>query len=378
MIDRPPLREGRRVKMLNVKRNLSKVKPYVPGRPIEEVKRELGLTNVIKLASNENPYGPSPKVIAAMQKTILNVNRYPDGGCFYLRQALARHLAVKPEQLIFTNGSDELIVIAVRAFVEEGDEVIMSVPTFLIYNIASTVAGAKVKQIPLKDFRYDLAAMKAAVTRRTKMIFLGNPDNPAGSYFTTKELEEFLRGVSKNIAVFIDEAYFEYVDAKDYVDSIALIKKHPNIIVARTFSKMYGLAGLRIGYGIAGSEMIGVLEKLREPFNVNSVAQAAAIACLGDRKYYTDIAGKFREQRTFLRQALQTLGFTTVPSATNFILIKTQNAGQVADALMKKGVIVRNMQSWGLDDYIRVTIGTDVENKRFLRTWGRIVKRGEQ
>lgn len=350
------------------KKTIFNVQPYVPGKPIDEVKRELGLKSVIKLASNENPYGPSPRARQAIIKASQELHRYPDGNCHYLRQELCRRLKIHPQQLIFGNGSDEIIVLAVRAFVEEGDEVVIAQPSFLIYDIASRIAGAKVRGVPLKDFAYDLKAMRAAVTQRTKIIFLGNPDNPSGQYFTRRQLTDFLKGLRKDILIFIDEAYYEYVKAWDYVDSIKLMRRHKNVIVTRTFSKMYGLAGLRVGYGIADEEVIDCLNRIREPFNVNALAQTAALACLKDQAYYRQLAAKIRAQRRFLYDGLERLGLAYVKSHTNFILIEvTKDASEVANALLRKGVIVRNMRAWGLKDFIRVTIGTEAENKIFLR-----------
>lgn len=352
-----------------VKKSILKVKPYVPGKPIEEVKRELGLTNVIKLASNENPYPPSPKVRKAIYNAVKGLNRYPDGDCYYLRTLLAKKLGVNRNQLIFGNGSDELIVLAVKAFVGKGDEVIIAKPSFLIYDIASRIAGATVKAVPLTGFRYNLAAMKKKVSRKTKIIFLGNPDNPSGKYFTCKEITSFLKGLSGDILVFLDEAYFEYVTAKDYVPSVKLIKTHKNVIVTRTFSKMYGLAGLRIGYGMADAGLIDLLNRIREPFNVNSLAQEAAIAVLKDGAYYRAIGRKIAQQRKYLYRNLERMGLEYEKSFTNFILVKIQGSGSaVAKKLLKKGVIVRDMSFWGLNSYIRVSIGTAPENRRFIQT----------
>lgn len=343
------------------------IKPYVPGKPIEEVKRELKLKSVIKLASNENPYPPSPKVVAAISKAAREINRYPDGGCFVLRKALARHLKVDERQLIFGNGSDEVIVLAVKAFVKEGDEVIIAKPSFLIYEIASKVAGAKIHQVPLKDFRYDLKAMKACLNKRTKIVFIGNPDNPSGKFISLKEAEDFMRSVSPDTLVFFDEAYFEYVRSKDYPDTLKLMRRYPNLMITRTFSKMYGLAGLRVGYGIASAEIIDLLNRLREPFNINMIAQAAAVAALGDRVYYAKIARDVEAQRQYLYRSLDKLRLRYETSFTNFILIQVANAKQTAEALLKKGVIIRDMTGWGLSDYIRVSIGTAQENKRFIK-----------
>jgi histidinol-phosphate aminotransferase len=344
------------------------IKPYVPGKPIEEVKREFGLSSVIKLASNENPYPPSPKVLSAMAKAAREVNRYPDGGCFVLRQTLAKHLKVAQDQLIFGNGSDEVIVLAVKAFVGKGDEVIMAKPSFLIYDIASRLAGAKIHEVPLKNFRYDMETMKSKLNNRTKIVFIGNPDNPCGTFINAKQAEDFMKAASKDTLVFFDEAYFEYVQSKEYPDTLKLLKKYPNMIVTRTFSKMYGLAGLRVGYGLASVEIIDMLNRLREPFNVNSIAQVAAVAALADKAYYGRIGRDVETQRQYIYRSLKTLGLQYEESYTNFILIRVAHASQTAQALLKKGVIIRDMTVWGLSNYIRVSIGTAAENKRFIKT----------
>ena len=352
------------------KQTILNVKPYVPGKPIEEVQRELGIKDVIKLASNESPFEPSPKVLQAINKASVSVNRYPDGDCFYLREQLAKRLKLRPRQLIFGNGSDEIIVLVVRAFVGDGDEVVLAKPSFLVYDIASRIAGAKLNAVALKeDFHYDLAAMKEAVTPKTKVIFIGNPDNPSGMYIPKNEMIEFLKGLSRDIVVLIDEAYFEYVKAPDYGYSLELLKTFKNVIVTRTFSKMYGLAGLRIGYGIADEEMIDVLNRIREPFNVNSIAQVAAVACLKDQAYYKKVAATVNTQRKYLYTQLKRLKLDFVKTCTNFILIKTARSGaELMKKLMHKGVIVRDMGFWGLENYIRVTIGTASENKKFIRS----------
>ncbi|MBN1869347.1 MAG: histidinol-phosphate transaminase [Candidatus Omnitrophica bacterium] len=352
-----------------VKKTILKVKPYVPGRPIEEVKRELGLRDVIKLASNENPYGPSPLVLEAIAKGSKELNRYPDSDCFYLREALAKRLQVSANQLIFGNGSDELIALAVRAFVDQGDEVVIAKPSFLMYGIDSRIAGANVKAVALKNFHYDLNGMKKAVNEKTKIVFIGNPDNPSGMYVKEQDMRAFLKGLHRDILVFIDEAYYEYVNARDYADSLHLLKSNKNIIVTRTFSKMYGLAGLRIGYGVANAELIGFLNRIREPFNVNSLAQVAAVAALKDQTYYRGLARNINVQRQYLYKNFRELDLDFVESHTNFILIKTKDkAADVSQRLLERGIIVRNMGAWGLKRYIRVTIGTLNENKRLIKT----------
>jgi histidinol-phosphate aminotransferase len=349
-------------------KNIVNIKPYVGGKPISEVKREFGLKSVIKLASNENPYGPSPKVLKAIEAAARDINRYPDGSCYELRQLIAKRLKVSADQLVFGCGSDEIIVLALRAFVNEGDEVIMAKPSFLVYSIGSTMVGAKLIEVPLQGLRYDLVAMKKAVTSRTKIVFIGNPDNPSGQYPTKSEVEVFLKDLPGNVLVFFDEAYFEFVDAKDYVDTLALLKSRRNIIVTRTFSKLFGLAGLRIGYGIADPQVADFMNRAREPFNVTSIAQAAAIAALKDEAYYKKILKVLEREREVVCAGLELLGLVYSKGATNFIQVRMPRASrEVALDLMKKGIIVRDMSAWGLQDYIRVTIGTPAENKRFLK-----------
>lgn len=352
-----------------VNKNILNVKVYQPGKPIEEVKRELGLKEVIKLASNESPFGPSPKVLKVIARESKKLNRYPDGGCFQLRRALSKRLRVREDQLIFGNGSDEVIVMAIRAFVSPGDEVVVATPSFLIYEIASKVAGAVVRSIPLKNLRYNLDGMAKTITKRTKIIFIGNPDNPAGTYVTDKEVKAFLKSLPKDVIVFFDEAYFEFVSAKDYPDTIGLLKQHKNIVVTRTFSKMYGLAGLRIGYGISTAEIISYLNRVREPFNINSLAQSAALACLRDEAYYKRVVKLILKEKRFLCDGLTKLGVDLKGSATNFVLMDVKkDSTRIADSLLKRGVIVRDMNSWGLKNFIRVTVGTRKENQKLIST----------
>ena len=361
------------------KNYILKVKLYRPGKPIEEVKRELNLKQVVKLASNECPYGPSARVLKAIEKEAKKINRYPDGGCFYLRQELAKRLKVSEQQLIFGNGSDEIIVLAIRAFVREGDEIVVTRPSFLIYEIAGTIAGAKIKAVPAKDFRYDIDGMLKAVTKKTKIIFIANPDNPLGTYVPGKELEKLLKKVRSDVLVFVDEAYFEYVTAKDYPKTIQLLKRYKNLIITRTFSKIYGLAGLRVGYGITSEGTADILNRIREPFNVDSLAQVAARTCLQDQKYYRQVAKKTAQQKKYLYAQLSALGFSYVKSETNFILIDVQrNSTEVFKKLLKQGVIVRDMKAWGLNSFIRVTVGTEKENQKFIKTLKRVlfIKRG--
>lgn len=349
------------------KNHLLAIRPYQPGRPIEEVQREFRLRRVIKLASNENPYPPSPGVIRAIVQAAQRINRYPDDDCTYLRRAMARRLKVAPDRLIFGNGSDEIIYLAVRTFVSSGDEVIIAKPSFLVYTLAPQVEGARIKAIPLKNLCYDLEGMARAVTGKTKIIFIGNPDNPAGTSIREPELIEFLKNIRRDIVIFLDEAYCDFVREPAYPDSIKLLKDYPQLIVARTFSKNYGLAGLRLGYGVAAKEIVEMLNRVREPFNVNSLAQAAALACLRNESYYRRISRRILCQKDFLYKEFQKLGFKFYPSDTNFILVDVQTSGtEFSRRLMKRGIIVRDMKSWGLKSFIRITVGTEEENRKLL------------
>jgi histidinol-phosphate aminotransferase len=302
------------------------------------------------------------------------VNRYPDGACFELRQELARRLKVKPEQLVFGCGSDEVIVLAIRAFVEPGDEVVLAKPSFLVYALASSAAGARLVEVPLKGLKYDLSAMKAAINPKTKIVFIGNPDNPSGQYASRDEVNGFLNGLPQDVIVFFDEAYFELVSEADYPDTLALLRSRRNIIVARTFSKVYGLAGLRIGYGIADPEVADLLNRAREPFNVTSLAQAAALAALKDKAYYQRIVREVTTERKKLCAALDRMGVGYSKGHTNFIQLKlSRDSREISQALLRRGVIVRDMNVWGLENYIRVSIGTPSENKRFLKALGEVL-----
>ena len=357
-----------------IKKHLLKIKPYKPGKPIEEVKRELRLKRAIKLASNENALGPSPAVIRGITKTLKSLNRYPDGGCFYLKKALSKKFRLDPANFIIGNGSDEVIVFAIRAFVKPGEEVIIARPTFLIYEIASKVEGVKIKYAPLKNYRYDLKAIKKAVTKKTKIIFIANPDNPTGSYVTKKEVNSFLSGLRKDVIVFFDEAYYEFAAPKsNYPRTSGLLKKR-NVIITRSFSKIYSLAGVRIGYGMANKDLISGMEKVREPFNVNSVAQAAAIAALSDGNHAKKTLKLTNAGKQYIYRELDSLDIEYVPSATNFVLINIgKKALRVYNALLRKGIIVRYMGAWKLDSFIRVTIGTMSENKEFILTLRKIL-----
>ncbi|MFA6078692.1 MAG: histidinol-phosphate transaminase [Candidatus Omnitrophota bacterium] len=360
-----------------VRNNILGVKPYVPGKPIEEVQREFGLKNVMKLASNENCLGPSPKAVAAIKKNISKINRYPDASSYYLKKKLARHLGVDENMIILGNGSDEVIVVAIRTFLNEGEKVIIAKPTFLIYEIASQISNTELKFVPLtKDFKYDLGEMRKAVTANTKMIFIANPDNPTGTYVTKQELDEFFDGIPEDVIVFLDEAYFEFAEYgyKDYPNGLDYLSR-PNVIVSRTFSKAYGLAGLRVGYGIANPGLISYMERVRDPFNVNLLAQEAALAALDDKAFLKKTLTTVGGEKKFLYRAFDKMGLKYVESATNFMLVDVKaDCKKVFNGLLSRGVIVRDMKAWGLDTYIRVTPGTRKENIFFINALKEVLK----
>jgi len=354
------------------RKSLDQVNPYKAGGTIEALKKEMGLKRLIKLASNENALGPSPKALKAVRKKLQELHRYPDADCLLLRKKLSSRLGVKESMITVGNGSDELILLALRAFVEPGEEVVVANPSFLIYEVASRVVGARVKEVPLKNFRYDLPRMKEAVTSRTKMVFIANPDNPTGTYVRRDEVSRFMQGLPKHLLVFFDEAYFEFVEEKDYPDTRPYLLKHPTIIT-RSFSKAYGLAGIRVGYGLSNPEIADYLNRVREPFNVNALAQAAALAALEDRSYLEKTRRLARNGRRDLYRAFDQLGLRYIPSQTNFILVNVGNGKAIYEKLLRFGLLVRDMGAWKLDAFIRVTIGTPEENKRLIRVLKKIL-----
>jgi histidinol-phosphate aminotransferase len=351
-----------------VRRVVNRIKPYKPGKPISEVKREFKLKKVYKMASNENALGPSPKALSAIKKSLADIHYYPDGASFELRRAISKKFKLNMNNIIVGNGSDELIVLALKAFINKGDEVIIAQPTFLVYQLAAALAEAKIVFVKQKAFRYDLPAIKEKVTSRTKMIFIANPDNPTGSYVTRQEVEDFLKSLPKDVIVFFDEAYYEFVNhVKDYPDTIEYIKKG-NIIVSRSFSKAYGLGGLRAGWAVSSPEIIGYLNQVREPFNVNMLAQIGAAAALFDSRHIARSKRLVEEGKRFLYSEFKKMNLFFVPSVTNFILVNVgPKAPEIFKQLLHKGIIVREMSSWGIKNFIRVTIGQPKENRLFVK-----------
>lgn len=357
-----------------VNKKILEITPYQPGKPMEELRRQLGLKEVIKLASNENPLGPSPKAVSAIKQSLAKINRYPEGSCFYLRHRLSKKLKVKPQNLIFGNGSDEIIDIIIKAFSEPDDEVITSDITFLEYKIIARQNGRRVKAVPLKDFKYDLSAIRKNISPKARVIFIANPNNPTGTYLKRSEVDKFLDGLPGDIVVVFDEAYLEFAENKDFPKSLNYFRQGKNVIILRTFSKIYGLAGLRIGYGIAGKEFIRYMERARQPFNVNTLAQEAALAALDDTAFIRKAQRVASEGKKYLYGELDRLKINYIPSAANFILIDLKQDGlKIFNKLLKEGVIVRDMQQYGLKNFIRVTIGTEKENRKFVEALKKVL-----
>ena len=352
-----------------VKENICRLKPYSPGKPIEEVEREFGITDIVKLASNENPLGPSPKAVEAMKKALEKVALYPDGSCFYLIKALANHWGVDEKELILGNGSDELIHYIGVTFLSPGDEVIQAETTFVRYESASVLNNCNCVMVPLRDFTHDHEAMADRITDRTRLIFVANPNNPTGTSVTQKAVEKFMARLPERVIVVFDEAYKEYVESPDFPDMYAYVRQGANVIILRTFSKIYGLAGLRIGYGIARPEIIQCLNQVREPFNVNSIAQVGALASIGDAEQVERSRRVNSEGKRYLYREFEAMRLPYAPSEANFIWVDIKRECRpVFTELLKRGVIVRTGDIFGYPTFFRVTIGTEAENQRFIRT----------
>ena len=352
-----------------VKEHICRLKPYVPGKPIEEVEREFGITDIVKLASNENPLGPSPKALAAMREALEQVALYPDGACFRLTRALAKHWGVREEELILGNGSDEIIHNIGITFLSPGDEVIQGHPSFSQYETCATTNASDCVSVPLKDFTFDLDAMADAITDKTRVIYIANPNNPTGTSVGQADVERFMSRLPERVIAIFDEAYYEYVERPDYPNAYEYVKSGANVIILRTFSKIYGLAGLRIGYGIARPEIIQCLNQVRQPFCVNSVAQAGALASLEDPGQVERSRRTNSEGKQYIYQELEKMGLPYVPTDANFIFLDIKrDCRPVFTEMLKRGVIVRTGDIFGYPTFIRVTIGTIDENRRFIKT----------
>jgi histidinol-phosphate aminotransferase len=347
---------------------IREIAPYQPGKPIAELARELGLdaAGIIKLASNENPLGVSPRAQAAIAQVLADLARYPDGNGFELKQALARRYGVDETCIVLGNGSNDVLELAARVFLGPGREAIYSQHAFAVYPLAVHATGARGIEVPAREFGHDLEAMQRAATSRTRLVFIANPNNPTGTFAGAGELEGFLSALPREIIVVLDEAYNEYLEESDRADSIGWLRRFPNLIVTRTFSKVYGLAGLRVGYAFAGAGTADLMNRVRQPFNVNSVALAAATAALEDHEF---VRRSFELNRAGMRQVtsgLRRLEIEFIPSFGNFVSFRVGDGATVFRKLLRKGVIVRPIASYGMPAYLRVTIGLESENARFL------------
>ena len=357
-------------------KQVSDLIPYVPGKPVEELERELGITGSIKIASNENPIGPSKLAISALQKSIGELNRYPDGDCFYLKKILAEKLGVKESNLIIGNGSNEVIEIIARTYLSDKDEAVYGEHAFIVYPIVTQAIGAGHVVSPMPELVHDLEDFASRITDKTRIIFLANPNNPTGTIFRKSEFEKFLDRVPDNVIVIVDEAYFEYVEDKEYPDSLEYLNLGKNIVTVRTFSKIYGLAGLRVGYGIGNEEIISYVNRVREPFNVNSLAQAAAEAALDDTEHIERTKSINNTGMEYLAAEFERLGIPYIPSYTNFILMDLETDPMpVYNSLLKEGVIVRPVGGYGLKSHLRVSVGLEEENKRFVTALEKVLKK---
>jgi histidinol-phosphate aminotransferase len=344
------------------------IAPYEPGKPIEELERELMIHNPIKLASNENPLPPSDRVQKAIIAALSSLDRYPDGSGFYLRQALAKKHGVMPDQVVLGNGSNELIELLVRTFLRPGDEAVVPHPSFVVYPMIVQAAGGVRVMVMLRDFRLDLDAMARAITPMTKVVFVANPNNPTATIVTRDEVEHFMSRVPERTIVVFDEAYIEFAMGPDFPDALALVKQGRKVVVLRTFSKASSLAGLRVGYGIADADAIALMNRIRQPFNVNSLAQVAGLAALDDEAHTLECVRMIEAGRHFLYDEFKRIGLQYVPSRANFILVDVgRNAADIYQKLLHQGVIVRPMTPFGLETALRITVGTPEENRKLVK-----------
>jgi histidinol-phosphate aminotransferase len=343
------------------------IAPYQPGKPIAELERELGITGIVKLASNENPLGCSPLAVAAMHEAIKTIALYPDGNGFKLKDALSKRYGVEHARIVLGNGSNDMLELAARAFLTVGDKAVYSAHAFAVYPLATQAVGATGISVPAINFGHDLNAMlKAAVEQQAKLVFIANPNNPTGTFLSGDVLLAFLRALPGNILVVLDEAYNEYLPVECRYDSVSWLKDFPNLIISRTFSKAYGLAGLRVGYALANPQVADMMNRVRQPFNVNSVAQAAAVAALRDEAFVRQTHELNQRGMEQILEGLTKLGLAYIPSLSNFVSFKIAGAGRIYRRLLELGVIVRPIASYDMPDYLRVSIGLESENQKFL------------
>jgi histidinol-phosphate aminotransferase len=352
---------------------LKNLKVYEPGKPIEETARELQVApeTIVKLASNENPLGPSPAAVAAMRKALEETQLYPDGSNFYLKQAIAKRLKLVPENIILGNGSNEVIEFLGHAFLNRGDNIVTSQYAFIAYKIIATLFGAETIEVASRDYRHDLSAMLQAVTPRTRLIFIANPNNPTGTLVGQAEIDQFMQRLPDNVVAVFDEAYHEFLDNPP--DTIRYVRENRNLVVLRTFSKIHGLAGLRVGYGIAAPALIEVLQKAREPFNLNSIGQVGALAALSDDAHQRRTKETVDAGRTYLAGEFRRMGVQFVPCAGNFLMVKVDDGPRVFREMLARKVIVRPLVGYGLNEWVRISIGTKEQNEQCISALNQVL-----
>ncbi len=359
----------------NLNSSLADVPVYVPGRPIEDVAREIGLApeSIIKLASNENPLGPSPAALKAMAHVLANLHLYPDGNAFHLKTKLAAKLGLSTGNLILGNGSNEIIEFLGHALIAPGTDVVVSQYCFAVYPIVTKLLGGNLIVVPAQNFGHDLPAMLAAITPRTRVVFVANPNNPTGTFATDEAVLNFIKSVPPNVVIAMDEAYIEFLEKPLNLISQIVSGARPNLVIMRTFSKIFGLAGLRLGYGIAHPELIAGLEKVRQPFNINSIAQAGALAALDDADHIAKTRANNLAGLNYLRGEFTKMSLETIPSSANFIVVRVGEGSRVVGELQKRGVIVRPLAGYQLPEWIRISVGTQAENERFIQALKQVV-----
>lgn len=357
------------------RRGIDELIAYVPGKPMEEVQKEYGLTEIIKLASNENPLGTSPKALEAMQQALSGTNLYPEGSSRKLRQKVADKFGIHESMVIFSNGADNILLLIAQGFINEGDEVIIGDPTFSVYETATKIMGGHIVKVPLKNLTYDLAAIAEKITDKTKLIFVCNPNNPTGTLVTEEQVARLMEKVPEHCAVVFDEAYAEFVGDKDYPQTIQYVHGQRNVLIVRTLSKIFGLAGVRVGYAMGPEHMIEVLRKVTEPFPVNRLAQAGGLAALDDQEFLHKVLEVTAQGKQYLYQEFSKLGLSYAPSHTNFIFVDLGMDSQVVfKKLLEQGIIIRPGNIWDLPTYARITVGTMEQNEKFIKALTEVIK----
>ena len=360
----------------NVNPGIDQIAPYQPGKPVETLERELGITDSVKLASNENPLGPSPRVMRDLPSQLAQLARYPDGGCFHLKEALGKRFEVDPSMITIGNGSNDVLEILGRLFLRPGTNAVVSEHSFVVYGLVTLAQGAEVREVPARDFGQDLNATLSVIDDNTRLVFIANPNNPTGTWVKSAELERFLDAVPRYVLVVLDEAYFEYVSDPDYPDGLALMGRYSNLIVTRTFSKAYGLAGLRLGWSVSPPEVADLMNRIRQPFNVNSLAMAGGLIALTDDDHVEAGVAVNHLGLEQMRSGLGSLDLPYIPSAGNFLTVEFPRGAQPTyEAMLREGVILRPVGVYGLADYLRISIGTESENDRCLEALHRVVGR---